>query len=215
MSRSRITYRTLNTRVVVIQAVDYAHQPAIEGESDIALMDRLQQGQLSALGVLYDRHAGLVYSMALKVLHRVAEAEDLTQEVFLILVRTRSYDHRRGSLVSYLTTLTRSRAIDRLRSQSTQQKYLNQWQQTQPSLDATTPMKQMTQQEHRALVRKALSGLKDCQREVLELSYYEGQSQRDIAKQLDLPLGTVKSWARRGLLQLRKQLSDVLGEEAL
>lgn len=193
----------------------YAHQPMLERESDIALMRRLWAGELPALGVLYDRYASLVYSTALKVLRHAAEAEDLTQEVFLILVRTQSYDPHRGSLVSYLTTLTRSRAIDQLRSQSTQQKYLNQWQHTRSPIDSIIPMNQITQQEHRALVRKALATLKADQREVLELSYYEGQSQRDIAEQLNLPLGTVKSWARRGLLQLRKQLQDVLGEEAL
>ena len=199
--------------MVVIQIVGYAHQSALERESDIALMDRLGNGELSALGVLYDRHASLVYSIALKVLRQTAEAEDLTQEVFLILVRTQSYDHRRGSLIAYLTTLTRSRAIDRLRSQSTRQKYLTQWQQTQPPIAPATPMHRITQQERRTLVRNALTTLKASQREVLELSYYEGQSQRDIAERLGLPLGTVKSWARRGLLQLRQQLQDVLGEE--
>ena len=182
-------------------------------EADAALVTRLWAGELSALGVLYDRYGNLVYSLALKGLRRVAEAEDLTQEVFLSLMRTRSYKPGRGSLASYLTILTRSRVIDRLRAHSTQQKYLNQWQVNQSAVDGATPMKHLTQQEQRALVRAALMTLKAQQREVLELSYYEGQSQRDIAERLGLPLGTVKSWARRGLLQLRKQL-DVLKEDS-
>ena len=73
-------------------------------------------------------------------------------------------------------------------------------------------MKHITQQEQRALVREALTTLKSQQREVLEMSYYEGRSQSDIAERLGVPLGAVKSWARRGLLQLRKQL-DVLRED--
>ena len=182
-------------------------------EADEALVIRLWAGELSALGVLYDRYGNLVYGLALKGLRRVAEAEDLTQEVFLSLMRTRSYKPGRGSLASYLTTLTRSRVIDRLRAHSTQQKYLNQWQVNQSAVDSATPMKHLTQQEQRALVREALMTLKAQQREVLELSYYEGQSQRDIAERLGVPLGTVKSWARRGLLQLRKQL-DVLKEDS-
>ena len=185
----------------------------MEHEADSAAIARLWEGDVSALGVLYDRYGNLVYAIALKGLRRVAEAEDLTQEIFLSLMRTRSYRADRGSLASYLTTLTRSRIIDRLRAQTTQQKYLNQWHSSQSSVDSATPMKHISQQEQRALVRQALTTLKSQQREVLELSYYEGQSQRDIAKRLGVPLGTVKSWARRGLLQLRKQL-DVLKEDA-
>ncbi|MBT9314293.1 sigma-70 family RNA polymerase sigma factor [Leptothoe spongobia TAU-MAC 1115] len=184
----------------------------MEREADGAVVARLWEGDLSALGILYDRYGTLVYGIAMKGFHRVTEAEDLTQEVFLSLMRTRSYDPCRGSLASYLTTLTRSRVIDRLRAQSTQHKYLNQWRHNQSGVDSATPMKHITQQEQRAIVRQALTTLKAQQREVLELSYYEGQSQRDIAERLGVPLGTVKSWARRGLLQLRKQL-DVLRED--
>lgn len=184
----------------------------MEHKTDATLVARLWEGDISALASLYDRYGSLVYGIALKGLQRVAEAEDLTQEVFLMLMRTRSYNPQRGSLASYLTTLTRSRVIDRLRAQSTQQKYLNKWHQNQSSVDSATPMKHITQQERRALVREALTTLKAQQREVLELSYYEGHSQSDIAERLGVPLGTVKSWARRGLLQLRKQL-DVLKED--
>ncbi|MBX2863576.1 MAG: sigma-70 family RNA polymerase sigma factor [Leptolyngbyaceae cyanobacterium MAG.088] len=187
-------------------------QLVMEREIDAALVVRLWDGDLSALGILYDRYGSLVYGIALKGLRRVAEAEDLTQEVFLSLMRTRSYQSSRGSLPAYLTTLTRSRVIDRLRSHATQQKYLQKWHNNQSGVDSPTPMKHITQQERRTLVRQALTTLKARQREVLELSYYQGQSQRDIAEHLGVPLGTVKSWARRGLLQLRKQL-DVLRED--
>ncbi|WP_326520979.1 sigma-70 family RNA polymerase sigma factor [Leptothoe kymatousa] len=186
----------------------------MEHEADGAVVARLWEGDVSALGTLYDRYGSLVYAIAMKGFRRVSEAEDLTQEIFLILMRTRSYNPSRGSLASYLTTLTRSRVIDRLRAQSTQYKYLKQWHQRQLGVDETTPMKHITQQEHRALVRQALTTLKAQQREVLELSYYEGHSQRDIAERLGVPLGTVKSWARRGLVQLRKQL-EVLREDLL
>ena len=181
--------------------------------ADSALVYRLWQGDVAALGVLYDQYSSLVYSIALKGLRSVSEAEDLTQEVFMTLARSRTYDPNRGALAKYLTTLTRSRAIDRLRSRATYRKYLNQWQQMQTAADLATPMNDATQQERRTLVKAALGTLKERQREVLELSYYEGQSQREIAQRLGVPLGTVKSWARRGLIQLKEQLRHQLGEE--
>ncbi|MEM9088758.1 MAG: sigma-70 family RNA polymerase sigma factor [Cyanobacteria bacterium P01_F01_bin.53] len=182
-------------------------------ESDSDLVYRLWEGNLTALGVIYDRYSSVVYGVALKGLRSVSEAEDLTQEVFCKLARSRSYDPQRGSLAKYLTVLTRSRAIDRLRSRATRQKYADKWQQLQVPSDFKTPMHQVTQQERHVLVREAMSTLKDRQREVLEMSYYEGQSQSEIADRLGVPLGTVKSWARRGLLHLREQLRHVLEEE--
>lgn len=185
-------------------------QASTQRAVDAALVHQLWAGDLTALGALYDRYSSLVYGIALKGLGNVGEAEDLTQEVFLCLARAHTYDPQRGALASYLTVLTRSRAIDRLRARATQQKYLSQWNQLQDSVELAMPMHHVTQQERRVVVREALGTLKDRQREVLEMSYYEGQSQRDIATQLGVPLGTVKSWARRGLLQLREQLKDHL-----
>lgn len=183
-------------------------------QTDGALVTQLWQGDLAAMGSLYDRYGRLVYSLALKGLGQVTEAEDLTQEVFLSLMRTRTYTPSRGSLASYLTTLTRSRVIDRLRAQSTRQKYQHHWHRHQSAVDLTTPMKHLTQAENRALVKRALSALKPQQRQVLEMSYYEGLSHSDIAAQLEVPLGTVKSWARRGLLQLRQQLSTLQEDQS-
>ncbi|MEL6321058.1 MAG: sigma-70 family RNA polymerase sigma factor [Cyanobacteria bacterium J06626_14] len=178
-------------------------------EADSALVTRLWEGEVGVMGTLYDRYGCLVYGIALKGLRRVTDAEDLTQEVFLDLLRTRAYTPSRGSLASYLTTLTRSRVIDRLRAQSIRQKYHNQFHTHQPTADSTTPMKHLTQAENRDLVRQALSLLTAQQRRVLEMSYYEGCSHSDIANQLGVPLGTVKSWARRGLLRLREELSKL------
>lgn len=182
-------------------------------EADSELVYRLWEGDQDALGVIYDRYSSLVYGVSLKGLRSVVEAEDLTQEVFLTLARSRTYDPSRGSLGQYLIVLTRSRAIDRLRARTTRKKYTQQWQQLQMPSDFKTPLHQASQQERHVLVKEAMMQLKDRQREVLELSYYEGQSQSEIAQRLGVPLGTVKSWARRGLLQLREQLRRVLEEE--
>lgn len=178
--------------------------------TDTALVNRLWQGDLGALGLLYDRYAGLVYTISLRSLGDVASAEDLTQEVFLTLMHRRTYDPQRGTLSNYLSLLTRSRAIDCLRAQATRHRYLNQWQQ-QPVLPEPTPLEQASRQEQRTLVKDALAQLSQHQRQVLEMSYYEGQSQTEIAQKLGVPLGTVKSWARRGLLKLQSHLQSTQG----
>ncbi|MEM9007636.1 MAG: sigma-70 family RNA polymerase sigma factor [Cyanobacteria bacterium P01_F01_bin.86] len=186
--------------------------PVVPPIADTVLVKRLWQGDLDALGALYDRYSGLVYTTALRSLRDVASAEDLTQDVFLTLMHSRAYDPKRGSLSSYLSLLTRSRAIDRLRAQSTHYKYLNRWQQHSQPLEPS-PMEHASQQERHTFVRDALEQLTEPQRQVLELSYYQGQSQTEIANHLGVPLGTVKSWARRGLLRLRSHLQDQLSEE--
>ena len=85
-------------------------------QTDAQLYLALKAGQTAALGILYDRHAGLVYGIALKVLENPQEAEDLTQDIFLNFVKIGSYEPNRGSLRTYLAILTRSRAVDRVRS---------------------------------------------------------------------------------------------------
>ena len=94
---------------------------------DAVLVQRMWQGNLDALGELYDRYSGLVYTTALRSLGDGASAEDLTQDVFLTLMHRRAYDPQRSSLGSYLSLLTRSRAIDRLRARATRHRYLSQW----------------------------------------------------------------------------------------
>ncbi|MDT7945747.1 sigma-70 family RNA polymerase sigma factor [Thermostichus sp. OS-CIW-31] len=188
--------------------------------ADWELMEALKAGQPAALAALYDRYAGLVYGLAFKILGHVAEAEDLTQEVFVELWRKVGCDprtpsesrERRGSLSSFLCILTRSRAIDRLRSQGSHQLLLKRWQ-TILSADSKTrfPFEQVSIEERRQAVQAALSQLPENQRQILELLYYQGLSQADIARQLGIPLGTVKTRSRQALCKLRGSLRALLG----
>ena len=176
-------------------------------QTDAELCLALKAGEQAALGLLYDRYATLVYRLALRVLTNPQEAEDLTQEIFLILWKGCSYQPSRGSLSSFLTTLTRSRAIDRLRSRGSSLKFLQRWSQTmitEPS--PLTPLELASLSQRSEYVQTALAQLPEKQRRVLELAYYDGLSQSEIAHQLATPLGTVKSWSRQGLLSLRKHL---------
>ncbi|HEY9599064.1 MAG TPA: sigma-70 family RNA polymerase sigma factor [Cyanophyceae cyanobacterium] len=180
-------------------------------QSDAELFGLLRAGDTTALGILYDRYSSLVYSLALRVLANPQEAEDLTQEVFLTFWRSSNYNPARGSLSSFLTTLTRSRAIDRLRSRGTVLKFLQRWSETMTTeTSSPTPFEVASLNQRSHYVRNALAQLPDNQRQVLEMAYYEGLSQSEIARTLNIPLGTVKTWARQGLLTLRRNLKDFI-----
>lgn len=178
-------------------------------QSDEELFRSLKAGQSSALGILYDRYATLVYRLALRILTNPQEAEDLTQEIFLNLWRSGSYNPSRGSLGSFLTTLTRSRAIDKLRSRGTNFKTIQRWSQLMATeTSPTTPFESAALSQRSHQVRNALAQLPANQRQVLEMAYYDGLSQSEISARLGVPLGTIKTWSRQGLLNLRKNLRD-------
>jgi RNA polymerase sigma-70 factor (ECF subfamily) len=143
------------------------------------------------------------------------EAEDLTQEVFVKLWQQQKYDPDRGSLGSYLATYTRSRALDRLRVGGNRRRILQRFQQwLSPRSTAPLPMEQATQAERSHHLRAALAQLPETERTVLEIAYFEGCSQSQIAARLNLPLGTVKTRSRQGLQRLRKLLESDLNPHA-
>lgn len=178
--------------------------------TDTDLWLALRAGQTNALGPLYDRHGGLVYGIALKVLGHTQEAEDLTQDIFVKLPST-AYDPQRGSLRTFLAVLTRSRAVDRLRSRQVARAAVERLQSTQITPPAQTPDQALAQAERAQDIQTALTQLSESQQKILRLAYYEGLSQATIAELLDTPLGTVKTHSRRGLLRLRQILQERWG----
>ncbi len=180
----------------------------LSSQTDAELFLALRNGQSAALGIIYDRHAGLVYGLALNALKNPQEAEDLTQDIFLTLARGCSYDPKRGTLRTYLAILTRSRAIDRLRSRTSARELLNRWRPTgQLETASNAPFEHVFQHQQSQEVKTALAQLSSDQQQVLKMAYYDGLSQSEIAERLDIPLGTVKARARRGLLKLRQSLT--------
>jgi RNA polymerase sigma-70 factor (ECF subfamily) len=165
----------------------------------------------AALGPIYDRYSGLVYGLSLSALGNQDEAQDLTQEIFLTLCRESRYDPARGGLAGFLATMTRTRAIDRLRSRGRKVRLLRDLHRTAPPPALPfTPLERISMEQCRERVRAALAELPENQRRVLEMAYYRGLSQSEIASDLETSLGTVKSWARRGLLRLKDSLGDLL-----
>ena len=178
---------------------------------DQVAIERMARGDQSALGDLYDRHGRLIYSLALRVLRDQGDAEDVVQEVFLQAWREASrFDLTRGNVVAWLVMVTRSRAIDRLRRR-----------QARPQLAATSEPDtrvdagpradvQMEWQSRAAEVRRALETLPLLQRAAVELAFFDGLTHAEIAEQLEVPLGTVKTRVRQGLLKMRDCLAGAL-----
>jgi RNA polymerase sigma-70 factor (ECF subfamily) len=176
--------------------------------TDEDLFEALKQQDSLALGVLFHRHGRLVYGLALKILANSQEAEDLTQEIFLSLWRNATKNPECRYFVRYLVTMTKSRAIDKLRARGRHLKLVERWGQsmTTKATPEPTPLEHATFAERSQRLRTALEQLPDKQRLVIEMAYDQGCSQSEIAQRLDMPLGTVKTTTRQGLLKLKQIL---------
>ena len=182
-------------------------------KTDEEIFELFQKGNVDALGVIYDRYGLLVYRLIYRMVNNSQEAEDLTQEIFISLQKKPNYNPQRSSFYTYLMMITRSRTIDRLRSKRYHSSFLLKKDKIKDLIDRqnhVNPLEMATIDERANQVRNALNNLSFNQRRVLELSYYEGLSQSEIAERLNLPLGTVKTHSRRGLLKLKKNLQDLV-----
>lgn len=183
---------------------------SVSNQTDVELFQTLQLGDLSALGIIYDRYGEAVYRLALRILGDATEAEDLTQEIFLAFWRNSKYDPHRGTMIVFLLTMTRSRAINRLRQKRSQQQLLQRCQRSTPTDNGNNLMDAVSVTEVSHIVSEALQELPENQRQVLKMAYYQGLSQSEITHELNIPLGTVKTRTRQGLLKLRKLLKDLV-----
>jgi RNA polymerase sigma-70 factor, ECF subfamily len=178
--------------------------------TDLELIKSLSAGQPESLGKIYDRYGSAVYRLALKMSPSPSDAEDLTQEVFLAFWRgLERYDAQRGSLLAFLLVMTRSRALNKIRQTTAQQGLAARYGQQLPTNDRSPALEAVQLQELSEKMGVALEQLPPEQRQTLEMAYYEGLSQSMIANRLDIPLGTVKTRSRQGLLKLKQLLMDL------
>jgi RNA polymerase sigma-70 factor (ECF subfamily) len=170
-------------------------------------------GDEGGLAELYDRHARLLYSLALRIVRERADAEDVLQDVFSQVWRqAHRFDVARGTVVGWLITVTRSRALDRVRRRRGRLESPDVDRAVSEMVDPSAGIDlQLLTTEAAERVRTALAQLPDEQRVPLELAYYEGLSQSEIAAKLASPLGTVKTRTREALRRLRNALA---GENA-
>lgn len=156
--------------------------------------------------MLYDRYRLILFGLLVRILNSREEAEDVLQEVFLqVWRRAADFDEERGRPFTWLVTLTRSRAIDRLRSVAARQRLVDAAL-PEVSEDATDAVSDTLLAEQREIVARALATLPEEQRRTLKLAYFEGLTQSEIAAKLGSPLGTVKTRMRAGMTTLRKLL---------
>ena len=180
--------------------------------ADLAALERMARGDHEALAELYDRHGRLVYSLALRILRDQSDAEDIVQEVFSQAWRQAArYDASRGNPVAWLLNLTRSRAIDRLRGRRARPDAAAADPAALDLADLSQPVDEQIALSHQAArIRAAVGELSVLQRVAIELAFYEGMTHVEIADRLELPLGTVKTRIRQGLLKLRERLAGAM-----
>jgi len=171
---------------------------------DAALIERIGRGDADALAALYDRHAPRVLGLTSRILGDRDEAEDVLQEVFLQVWRGPArFDASRGSAVTWLLILARSRAIDRLRSLRRRGHDRQVPIDDHPIASEENLERGAENAQEGAAVRRALEALPPDQRRALELAYFDGYTQSEIAQMTGAPLGTVKTRLRQGMMKLR------------
>lgn len=176
--------------------------------ADQSALGRIARGDQSALAELYDRHARLVFSLALRILQNRADAEDVVQDVFTqVWAQATRYDTARGEVAAWMLMMARTRAIDRLRSRNLRPETASDARVVEEVPDATARQDlQLLSAEQVESLQDALNVLPVAQRVALELAYYEGLTHAEIADRLSEPLGTVKTRIRQAVIKLRESL---------
>lgn len=179
-------------------------------QADQASLARIARGDQAAFAELYDRHARLVYSLALRILQDGADAEDIVQDVFAqVWAQAARYDASRGAVAAWMLTLTRSRAIDKLRAKRVRPEAAADASAAESVVDfAAAQDLELLSAEQVTRLQRALKELPDAQRTALELAYYEGLTHVEVAARLNEPLGTVKTRIRQAVMKLREALAE-------
>lgn len=185
-------------------------KPEQAQDSDVELLHAVAGGDEGALARLYDQYRVILFGLLLRILGSREEAEDVLQDVFIqVWRRAKDFDEKRGKPFTWLVTLTRSRAIDRLRLLGARNRLAESA--ARDLVEAVSDaLSDTIESGQREIVQRALAELPADQKEALVLAYYEGLTQSEIASQLGTPLGTVKTRMRSGMMKLRSLLGAQL-----
>lgn len=177
--------------------------------ADVRLMERIVGRDAAAIGELYDRHNRLIFGLLLRILGQRSDAEEVLQDVFMaVWHRSETYSVALGTPVAWLVRVARNRAIDRLRANAVRIRTVESVAAAEPQ-PVETPERSAVTSERQRHVARALESLPDEQRELIEQAYFLGLTQTELAERHKLPLGTVKTRIRSGMLALRQSLSHV------
>ncbi len=180
--------------------------------TDEQLLTLMEKGEGRAMAVLYDRYARLVFSLAVRVLNDRPGAEEVVQEVFVkVWRRARDYDARRGKFSAWLSGIAHHHAIDELRRRRVRPTaaQAGDEEQAENIADASpTPLDLAVQSSERRRIVEALQAIPPEQSRVIEMAYFEGYTQQEIADKLGKPLGTIKTRMRLGMQKMRGLLGE-------
>lgn len=177
--------------------------------SDIELLRSIAEGDVRAMGTLYDRYVSTVFPVALRILRDRSEAEDVLHDAFVaVRERAEQYAPERGSVIAWLVTLVRNLSIDRTRRRVRRGELARDVVAHEPPPSGRDPERLTSEAEGRHKVRRALATLPEAQRQTLEIAFFEGLSYPEIAEREGVPLGTIKSRAARALAALRDALAQ-------
>ena len=207
---------TRTTECEGVSEIHYTPKTKELSDSDrelIGLIGRTAEGDEAALGVLYDKTGSQVYGLAFRVLNDSTMAEEVTMDVYMqVWKQAGKFDQTRGNPIVWLTVLTRSRAIDRLRVGKKDRETREPLKEISDERDeAHDPEQRSVCAEQGQIVREALISLPSEQRIIIELAYFEGLSQSEISTHIGEPLGTVKTRVRLGMVKLRNLLGPLEG----
>lgn len=183
-------------------------------EVELDLIARVARRERAAFEALYARYANILYATALKFLKEDADAQDVVQDVFIqIWDKAKLYDPAKGKPLTWALTMTRNRSIDRIRAIQRRTRLRDDFK-AETFVDESAGLREALTEvdasEKGQILRSAVGKLAAQQREVVELAYFQGLTQSEIAERLGEPLGTVKARARRGLMKLKELLGDQL-----
>jgi RNA polymerase sigma-70 factor (ECF subfamily) len=179
--------------------------------SDVDLIERLQRHDPQALAELYDRYGRIAYSLILRVVRDTGVAEDLVQETFMrVWNRAQGLDAQKGSIGPWLLAVARNRAIDYLRSSGGRERNALEFEETDHPALYIDMERDILSSDKARRIKTAVEKLSPHQREVIELAYFEGLSQTEMAERMGQPLGTVKTWVRAALKNLRDELGSAV-----
>jgi RNA polymerase sigma-70 factor (ECF subfamily) len=188
--------------------------PAAERLDDFQLLRAAARGEDTSLVELHRRYAGVLLATAFRILNNARDAEEVVQEAFVQMwEKAGVYDERRGKPLTWAMTLTRNKAIDRLRRVQRRNRLHEQVQEEAQIWDRIAEHNSAddaVSHETHAIVRSAVIQLSDAQRRAIELAFFGGLTQHEIAEQLAEPLGTVKARIRRGMMKLRQIIGPTL-----
>jgi len=203
------TQVSLNSNNAIDNVVTIPMSSSVDSTS--VLLPAVARGDLAAFEALYDRYSGTLYALLLRILANADDAQEVLQESFVkVWTNANMFDAVRGSEVAWLISISRSKGIDRLRSRRIRSDRENDAGREisihSSFVEKTTGADNAILSQERTAVRTALADLPDAQRIALELAYFEGLSQSEIAARLNEPLGTIKTRMQLGMKKLRERL---------